>query len=115
MAIDVTFFKDLVDKHNDQKDTTRIVIIQGNTAINYVVSHSYNPDGLLYPPLEIVGDDLVWREQTETATALRTNEIMTCRTGLDVIDYVRYYDVGDELDRKTGKRFIIPPTVTTKE
>lgn len=106
MAINAEFFKDLVARHNDQNDTTRIYNIQGSSQTNYMPDRFYNPDNLKYPSIEIVDGDVVIKEEVEAAHGNVDNAVMTTRLGISNIDHVRYFDEGDELDFNTGKKVV---------
>ena len=104
MPVNKEFLKDLITKHNDQNDLTRIIRLVSNSQSIYPVSDFYNPENLSFQPIEIADEDMVWRKQSEIAHHDRENEVITFRTGLDNVESVMYFEPGNELDRKTGKR-----------
>lgn len=84
MSLDKAFLKKLIADHNDPANKTRIYSLQGTNQSNIVIERIYNPDKSPFPKLTIVGEDLEWQ------ILGGDYEIITERTALDSIDFVKY-------------------------
>lgn len=69
---------DLINKHNDPNDDTRIFNIQSTSATNFFT-------GRMIGDIKIEGEDIVFMEFDNTE-----EELYTIRTGLDNIDVIKY-------------------------
>ena len=78
MAISKTALIDIINKHNDPNDSTRIFNIQSTSASNLFA-------GRFFGNIIIDGDDIVVMESDDTG-----EELYTLRTGMDNIDIVKY-------------------------
>ena len=77
MAINEAYLKELVAKHNDPKDETRIWNIQSTSGNNFFTDR-------LFSNILIHEDDIIFLEGD-----LHGKEIFTIRTGMDNIDIVK--------------------------
>ena len=105
MGVHKDFLKDLIARHNDQNDTTRIYSLNTNNSISIFVNNIHNPEGLKYHPIAVdeSTSDIIIREKS-TPFKSKEDGIITTRIGSGSIDTVRYYEPGDEIDPETGYR-----------
>ena len=78
MAISKTALLDLITKHNDPTDETKILVIQSTSASNFFSDR-------LFGKIKIDGEDLVFTEFSNDG-----QHLYQTRTGIDNIDIVTY-------------------------
>lgn len=99
-----TFIQSIIDKHNDQDNSLRLLWIQSANQTTLNTSNVYNPDNLKYPPIEVTEDGILFRKESLQKNRFTTNEIVTTILNFESIEIIQYFEEGNEVDRKTGKR-----------
>lgn len=81
MPVKASKLKELIDKHNDPNNKTRIVSIQGTSISNFFPMRMREGDKIL-----IEDGDIVWKEYSVESK----DQPLVYRTGINNIDLVNY-------------------------
>ena len=118
MGVHKDFLKDIIARHNDQNDATRIYSLNITNSVAIFVNNLENPEGLKYAPIGIdeSTSDIIIREKS-TPFKAKEDGVITTVIGANTVDMVRYYEPGDEIDIETGYRVSLEkePVVEIKE
>ena len=93
LAVDPTFFKALVARHNDPNDTAIIENIQSTSGINIFPKRLAS--------IGIIDEDFEWVEKSANSITVKG------RTGLTNLDVITYYEDA-HIDTFTDRKSIKP-------
>ena len=81
MALNIVKLIDLIKKHNDPNDATRIISIQGTSVANFFPERMKKDD-----VINIESGDIVWKEYGDH----KEQDLVIYRTGLNNIDQIKF-------------------------
>ena len=95
MALNIVKLIDLIKKHNDPNDATRIISIQGTSVANFFPERMKKDD-----VINIESGDIVWKEYGDH----KEQDPVIYRTGLNNIDQIKFIPVpGEDIFLDNGK------------
>ena len=95
MALNIVKLIDLIKKHNDPNDATRIISIQGTSVANFFPERMKKDD-----VINIESGDIVWKEYGDH----KEQDPVIYRTGLNNIDQIKFIPApGEDIILDNGK------------
>ena len=95
MALNIVKLIDLIKKHNDPNDATRIISIQGTSVANFFLERMKKDD-----VINIESGDIVWKEYGDH----KEQDPVIYRTGLNNIDQIKFIPApGEDIILDNGK------------
>ena len=95
MALNIVKLIDLIKKHNDPNDATRIISIQGTSVANFFPERMKKDD-----VINIESGDIVWKEYGDH----KEQDPVIYRTGLNNIDQIKFIPApGEDIFLDNGK------------
>ena len=95
MALNIVKLIDLIKKHNDPNDVTRIISIQGTSVANFFPERMKKDD-----VINIESGDIVWKEYGDH----KEQDPVIYRTGLNNIDQIKFIPApGEDIILDNGK------------
>ena len=95
MALNIVKLIDLIKKHNDPNDATRIISIQGTSVANFFPERMKKDD-----VINIESGDIVWKEYGDH----KEKDPVIYRTGLNNIDQIKFIPApGEDIILDNGK------------